>query len=333
MQIGLSALSFSYSCGLIGRGTRRMVSQPLGLDGLIALASRAGLAGLEFPFAMLHDTTPTALAELRAQLESCHLTPVLDSEVASFTSLSAQIPIAAALGARIIRVLVSPVREGNRSTLSHSWEDQLTAVITQLRRAVPLAEEYNLVLSVENHQDATAADLLRICMSVGSDSLGVTFDPINALAVAEDPFEVLQALGHLVHNVHLSDFAAYPSPQGYRLVRCALGEGDLNFRQLFARLAQLAPDAICQIELVGHSSRHVRLLQEEWWRGYGPRDIRSLLPVLQLLAQSARPSTNDWRTPWERGAGESAVAFYEDQQFASSIGFLRSLGMLERDEI
>ncbi|MCX7861038.1 MAG: sugar phosphate isomerase/epimerase, partial [Chloroflexus sp.] len=53
MLIGLSVLSFSYRCGLIGRGTTRAVSRPLDVEDIVALAARAGLQSIEFPLSLL----------------------------------------------------------------------------------------------------------------------------------------------------------------------------------------------------------------------------------------------------------------------------------------
>jgi sugar phosphate isomerase/epimerase len=326
--IGLSALSFSYRCGLIGKGTARAVGQPIGVEDIIALAVRAGLQSVEFPLDMLPDFAPERLAALRGRLIACGLTPVADSDVADVATLERHIPAAAAVGARVLRVTVSSVLEGWRSRLIADWDRYIDEVIARLRAVRPLAERHGVCLAVENHQDATSADLLRIVAEVGGAHVGITFDAANAFIVAEDPLAVLAAIGPHVRNVHLSDYTVYPSSQGWRLVRCSLGEGDMDLRRLFAAIEANAPAATCQIELVSHSARHVRLFADDWWEGYPPRDIRELLPVLRRFAQSSRSPGDDWRTPWERGAGEAQNGFYEDQQFASSVSYLRSIGIL-----
>jgi sugar phosphate isomerase/epimerase len=328
--IGLSALSFSFRCGLVGRGTARAVPSPLGVDAIIALAVRAGLQSIELPLALLPDLDPGRLAALRERLASCGLTPVVDCDASDDEQIAAAIPAAAALGARVLRVLASPVLEGARVAFTSDWEAYLGEVIERLAAARPLAERHGVTLAVENHQDLTADDLLRVVAEVGGPNIGVTFDPVNALVVAEDPFSALQRLAPHIRNVHLSDYVAYPSHEGWRLVRCALGEGDLNLRRLLVLLAALAPATTCQIELVNHSARHVRLLTDTWWRGYPPRDIREVLPVLREFAAPARSRDDDWRTPWERGAPAEQIALYEDQQYASSLSYLRAIGALPR---
>lgn len=330
MLIGLSALSFSYRCGLVGRDTARVVSRPLSAAEIVTLAARAGLQSLALPIALLPDLRPDALAPLREQIRDSGLIPVLDADSVDVGMLEAAIPAAAALGASVVRAVASPVLEGNRGAFAQDWSGYLESVIARLRAVCPLAEAHGVTIAVENHQDLSADDLLRIVGEVGGDCVGVTFDAVNALVVAENPFDTLPRLAPHVRNVHLSDAMVYPTREGYRLVRCALGEGDLNLRRLFALIEAHAPAAPCQIELASHSARHVRLLTDAWWRGYPPRDIRELLPVLREFAAANRPSDDDWRTPWERGAAEAQISLYEDQQFAASVGYLRSVGVLPR---
>ncbi|WP_238613449.1 sugar phosphate isomerase/epimerase family protein [Candidatus Oscillochloris fontis] len=328
--IGLSALSFSYRCGLVGRGTNRVVSKPFSIDDIITLAVRAGLQSVEFPLEMLPDLGIERLHALRARIAACHLIAVVDSDVADVATLERHIPAAAALGARVLRVTISSVLEGWRSRLITDWGRYLDEVSARLRAVRSLAEKHDVILAIENHQDATADDLLQIIAAVGGQHIGVTFDAVNAFIVAEEPLACLERVSPYVRNIHISDYTVYPSDQGWRLVRCSLGEGDMNLRRLFAAIDQYAPSAPCQIELVNHSARHIRLYADDWWVGYPSRDVRDLLPVLREFARSSRSVGDDWRTPWERGAAEDMNCFYEDQQFASSITYLRTIGMLPR---
>jgi sugar phosphate isomerase/epimerase len=279
---------------------------------------------------MLPDLSPERLAALRAQIAACSLISVADSDVVDVATLERHIPAAAAIGAHVLRVMVSSVVEGWRSRFIADWDRYIDEVVARLRAVRPLAERHGVTLAVENHQDATSDDLLRIVAGVGGDHIGITFDATNAFIVAEEPLAFLERVAPHVRNIHLSDYTVYPSDQGWRLVRCSLGEGDMNLRRLFAAIERLTPAVTCQIELVGHSARHVRLFAQDWWVGYPPRDIRELLPVLRQFAQSSRSVGDEWRTPWERGAGEEQNGFYEDQQFASSVSYLRTIGMLPR---
>ncbi|MEF3273828.1 MAG: sugar phosphate isomerase/epimerase [Chloroflexus sp.] len=330
MLIGLSALSFSYRCGLIGRGTTRAVRHPLDVDDVITLAARAGLQSIEFPLSWLPDLSPDSLNAIRERLSLSGLTPVVDSEIANVDLLRMHIPAAAMIGARVLRVLVSPVLEGYRRLFTDNWPAHLADIAERLRAVSDLALAHNVVLAIENHQDVTSADLVAICTAVDSPAIGICFDAVNCLAVGETPYAAAERLGPRIRNVHLADYETYPTTQGWRLVRCALGEGDLDIRRLLGIIEQYAPEVTCQIELVSHSARHVRILDDDWWQGYPPCDVREVLPVLRLFAQTMRLRDDDWRTPWERGASEEQISLYEDQQYAASLAYLRAIGILPR---
>ena len=118
--------------------------------------------------------------------------------------------------------------------------------------------------------------------------------------MAEEPIRFAQRLGARIVNVHLKDYIIYQTSAGYRLVRCALGEGILDLPALFKLLADVAPAASCNIELAAIHARHIRLMEEDWWASFPPRDIRAVLPVLRLVQRVARPDDEDWRDVYKR---------------------------------
>ena len=78
------------------------------------------------------------------------------------------------------------------------------------------------------------------------------------------------------------------------------------------------------IELGALHARHVRFLAEDFWPGYPPRRVEEILPVLRLREARARPSEEDWRTPWEREAPGEALAAFELEQIRRSLAYLRA---------
>lgn len=324
-RIGLAAYSFPWRCGFAGQGTERVCTNPYTAEGLLALAASSGLATVEFPLSMLPDLEPSTLAMFRARANALGLALVVDSGVVDVPTLERYIPAAAALGARVIRVMLSSILEGARAGIDGGWDAYLEGMIARLKQLRPLAEQYQVCIAPENHQDATSADLIRVCDEVGGDYIGVTLDAVNPLAVGEDPLVFARALGKRIANVHLKDYIIYTTPSGYRLVRCALGEGVLDLPALFTLLAEVAPAASCNIELAAIYARHIRILEDDWWEGFGARDVRDALPALRLVTRNAHPNDEEWRTPWERGLGADALAAYEEGQFARSVECLKTL--------
>lgn len=322
LPFGLAAYSLPWRCGFAGAGTARACPDPLDAAGLLDLAARLNLSSLELPLAMLPDLAPATLNAFRARAAARGIALIVDSAVIDIATLEREIPAAAALGARVLRVMLSTTLEGARATIPGGWEAHLREMIARLRSLRPLAEQHNIRLAPENHQDATSADLLRICEEVGGAHIGVTLDAVNPLAVGEDPLLFAARLGPRIVNVHLKDYHIHLTESGYRLVRCPLGQGVLDVPGLFALLDAHAPHAYRQIELAALHARHIRLLEDDWWQGYPPTDARDLLPALRLALRHARPRAAEWRTPWERGADMTA---YEETEVEQSVAYVANL--------
>jgi hypothetical protein len=180
-------------------------------------------------------------------------------------------------------------------------------------------------VAVENHQDATSDDLVRLCQEVSSPMVGVTLDTGNALVVAECPLEFARKVAPYVKNVHVKDYRIHVTESGYRLVRCAIGDGAIPFRELFGLLKEKAPEATLNIELGATKARHIPLLEDSFWDYYPPRSTREVVGALRLAHRSARPRDEDWRTPHERGESVQVCAEYELDQFRRSVENLRGM--------
>ncbi|NJM06747.1 sugar phosphate isomerase/epimerase [Candidatus Gracilibacteria bacterium] len=215
---------------------------------------------------------------------------------------------------------MSTVLEGARASFPGGWVAHQQEIARRIVALRPLLEEYDLRLAIENHQDATADELLELC-AIGGERVGVTFDVVNPLAVGEEPFAFARKVGARIFNVHLKDYRVYATPSGYRLVRCALGEGIIDWRAMLALLAELAPDAPQHIELAALYARHIRFFEDDWWQGYPPRDVRDVVPTLRLLAYHAHHS-DDWQSPWERNLSGDEVAGWELAQLEQSVAYL-----------
>ncbi len=131
-----------------------------------------------------------------------------------------------------------------------------------------VAEESEVLVGVENHQDLCPQELVWLCEQVGSPMLGATMDCANALAVGETPEQFARTvLPHLKH-IHLKDYRIYPTASGFRFVRCTLGTGVVDWLRLL-RLFDEAPGELqgC-IELGASTARHIRILEPEYWETF-----------------------------------------------------------------
>jgi sugar phosphate isomerase/epimerase len=325
LPFGVAAYTFPFSCGWARREGRAPFSQPLRAADLIALATEHHLSGIEIPLAtMLPDLSDTTIDHFRATLGAANLDLVADTGVIDVATLREQLPLAARAGARVVRATLSSILEGARADLPAGWQAHLQEMRRRIVELRPLLEQYDLVLAIENHQDATSDDLLALC-EAGGGRVGITFDVVNPLAVGEEPFAFARKIGPWIRNVHIKEYQIYPTSSGYRLVRAAIGHGVIDWAAMLTLLREVAPNAPQHIELAQLYARHIRLLEDRWWNGYPARDVRDLVPVLRFVAEHAHAADKPWQTPWERDAPDEEVELYERGQFEDSVAYLRSI--------
>ena len=59
--------------------------------------------------------------------------------------------------------------------------------------------------------------------------VGIIFDTGNTFPVAEAPLDFTRVIAPHVRHVHLKDYRVQFTDEGYRLVRCAIGDGAVPF--------------------------------------------------------------------------------------------------------
>jgi 3-oxoisoapionate decarboxylase len=326
MAFGLAAYSFPCSCGFAQRDGRPASAKPMNAWDLIDLASEFGLSSIEIPLqGTLPDLSDATIDRLRAVLAERNLALVVDTGVVDVEKLRETLPLAARAGAKVVRATLSTILEGARAGLPGGWDAYLDEMRRRLVELRPDLEKHDITLGLENHQDATSGDLIALC-EAGGERVGVTFDVVNPLAVGEEPFIFARNVGARICNVHIKEYQIYPTPSGYRLVRCAVGQGVIDWPAMLALLREVAPAARHQIELAALYARHIRVLEDDWWEGFPARDARELVPALRLLSRNARGADEPWQSPWELAAPAEEVQRWERQQFEDSVQYLRSIG-------
>ncbi len=327
LPIGLSLFSFGYLGGFARREHER--HQPaLSVEQLLALARTHGLAGIELPLARCYPGLPED--ELRAlceRLAASGLFLSIDAEVVDDETVDPTLRAAAALGEPFIRVKLSKILGGNRYQSHLSWKAWFEAACRRLAPVAARARDHGVAIAIENHQDVTSEELVRLIREVGEDVVGVNLDTGSTLATCEDPAVFAKAVAPYIRNVHLKDYRLYRGPGGFRLVRCPLGHGVINFQEIFQTLDRVPHAPRASIELGAVVAREVHWLEARYWDAYPPRTVAQMIPFLRLLFARMEPDDGDrWQTPWELGASHEVLERTELEELFESVRFLASLG-------
>jgi 3-oxoisoapionate decarboxylase len=320
LRIGLNPYGLAYKVGLQGAGTPRANPSPIGLNGFLALARELDATCVEVHAPWLDAAAPEALARLRAGASAAGATLVLSTGLSHTPgeTLERVVGQARAVGAATIRLGLTPVLEGSRARWGARWHALVSQARETLAREAPRAADAGLTIAIEDHQDFGSEELVEMAESAGSN-VGIVFDTGNPFAVGEDPVAFARRALHRIRHVHLKDYVAQFTDEGYRLIRCTIGDGAVPFAELHAVLASEHQTLTASVEPGALEARHIRLFTADWWTGYPRRAAAELATAIGRLLPSRIAVTEHYATPWERGAAPEEIVEFELTQVRRSV--------------
>jgi sugar phosphate isomerase/epimerase len=223
-----------------------------------------------------------------------------------------------AVGGTLLRLGLTPVLEGSRAAWGARWLAQVAHARATLAREAPRAADAGVTIAIEDHQDFGSEELVAMAEDSGPN-VGIVFDTGNPFAVGEDPAAFARRAAHRILHVHLKDYRAQFTDEGYRLVRCAIGDGAVPFWDLARVLSSHHEELTASIEPGALEARHIRLFTPRWWDGYPPRDASELGTAIGRLRATRIADGESCETPWESGASPDAIVEYELAQVRRSM--------------
>jgi sugar phosphate isomerase/epimerase len=321
--LGLNPYGLTYHLGLQGAGGPRANPKAAGLEGFIAIATELGATVLEIYDPWLRAMSDDDLRALRDRLASLGMTPIVSSGLMMGPFESAM-RSARILDAQVIRHGLTTVLCGDRHALGDKWKELVAEVRAALADRGPRAAEEGRVLAIENHQDFDGDELAEFCET--TRGLGICLDTGNTFPVAEPPLDFVRRVAPHVRHVHLKDYRVQFTDEGYRLVRCAIGDGAVPLAAMLDIVAGQGRKLNAVLEPGALEARHVRLLRPEWWNFYAPKSAPALAACLAAAKVNRLPDDADFRTPWERGE-DGGIADYELAMIRRSAANMRALGL------
>jgi sugar phosphate isomerase/epimerase len=328
MQVGLNPYGLTYLLGLQGRGTPRANPEGRGLEGFLAIADELGARVVEIFDPWLAELPDAAVAAVGKRLADNGQTPIVSAGIDMMGPLESAFRSARLLGARTIRLGLSPVLCGDRNAAGARWGELDARIRDVLAEWGPRADDAGYRFGIENHQDFGSAELVGFCeMTRG---VGITLDTGNTFPVAEAPFDFTARVAPHIAHIHLKDYRVQFTPEGYRLVRCAIGDGAVPLAEMLPILQAANPEVTAVLEPGALEARHIRLFTPDWWNGYAPKTAPELAACLRAAQVNRLPDDADFRTPWERGA-DGELEAYELDMIRRSAANMRALGIMERE--
>jgi len=321
--LGLNPYGLTYHLGLQGAGGPRANPKGAGLEGFIAIAAELRASVLEIYDPWLRALSDDELRALRDRLAALSMTPIVSSGLMMGPFESA-LRSARLLDAKVIRHGLTTVLCGDRHALGEKWKELVAQVRAALAERGPRAADEGRILAIENHQDFGSDELVEFCET--TRGLGICLDTGNTFPVAEAPLDFVRRVAPHVRHVHLKDYRVQFTDEGYRLVRCAIGDGATPIAAMLDILAAQGRKLTAVLEPGALEARHVRLLRPEWWSFYPPKSAPAFAACLAAARVNRLADDADYRTPWERGE-DQAIAGYELAMIRRSADNMRALGL------
>ncbi|HHY83775.1 MAG TPA: AMP-binding protein [Clostridiales bacterium] len=169
-----------------------------------------------------------------------------DKAEENYEEILQYIHLAAKLGTPYVRILADQAPE----PCSEVDDD---AVLAQIARLVPVAEEYGVTLLVEtNGVYADTSRLRNLLDHIASDSVAALWDLHHPYRFfGETPGKTVQNLGAYIKHVHIKDSVVADGKLRY----CLMGEGDLPIGDMMLALQSINYDGYISLEWVKRWAR------------------------------------------------------------------------------
>jgi 3-oxoisoapionate decarboxylase len=325
ISLGLNPYGLTYHLGLQGKGSPRANPDGKGLEGFIAVAIELKAKVLEIFDPWLAELSDAAMIDLKKRLSDHSMTPVISAGLNMMGPIESALRSARLLDAKVIRLGLSPVLEGSRNAWGLKWFELQASIREGLGKYAPIAEAEGRILAIENHQDFGSAELVDFCQEFGP-AMGITIDMGNTFPVGEAPMDFVRVVAPLVRHVHLKDYRVQFTDEGYRLIRCAIGDGTVPIRAMLDEIGKYHAHINAVLEPGALEARHIRFLKPEWWQGYRPMDAKAFAAALAAARVNPLSDDADYRTPWERQA-DNEIVDYELTMIRRSAANMGALGI------
>ena len=261
-QLGIGSWTYPYHCGLGGLIRPELaVKQAMPPCELIEKAKKYNLHYVQIcENSPLAHCLPQELADIRRKAEENGIKLEVGMRGAARGNLLRMIAIAEKLDAKLLRCVID----------DNGYEPDLEEIIITLKSVLPVLEEKDIVLGIENHDRFKAEEFAYIMERLDSRRYGIVLDTTNSLSQEETVEEVLNWLAKYTVCLHFKDYTIVRSPGsvGLQIVGTPVGRGRQKVEMILERLGKEAQQdfsTIIEFWMPSEDNLDKTLKKEEEW--------------------------------------------------------------------
>jgi sugar phosphate isomerase/epimerase len=266
MQPGISSYTYTWAIGVPGQEPEN----PMTIFQLIEKAAEFGI-----PVVQVADNLPldkfseTELLKIRNFSDDLNVKIEVGSRKMTLENLERYIEIAAFFESPIVRFVID----------GPGFEPELQEVHQTIKKAVPLLEQYKIVLAIENHDRFKAAEFAEMVEESASGYVGICLDSVNSMGAGEGLETVIEKLAPLTVNLHVKEFSVkrVSHKMGFVIEGCPLGEGMLPVAEMIQKVSPHCHSAILEQWTPPKTTIEKTIEKEARW---AEQSIRYLINIL-----------------------------------------------------
>lgn len=233
-------------------------AKEIGVDGVIINIVKD--YGLDENWGALGSDDEKHLLKIKAKLDEYNMYCEIDTKGFEYEKFAKVVRVANILGAKIIRSY-TPITDVTKRgvTAAHGAYDDakittefvkenFLACADKIKKLIPLLEQNDIKLAIENHEYEISDELLELVNLVDHKNVGFLFDFGNSMMAWEDPIKACKNLSKKTFSTHCKDLIVFKEDGEYYMCGTPLGEGSLPIKESIEILVKDGLDRI-NIEL------------------------------------------------------------------------------------
>jgi len=221
---------------------------------------------------------------------------------------------------QIIRIKMSNLFGGNRYKQKKFFPLK-KKFISKLKKATLILNKTDLKVAIENHQDLSSFELIKIIKSLKSKNIGITWDIGNSLATCETPDQFFQNAKNYIFNAHCKNYKIILSNNGFFLKRSIINEGSINIKKYIKFFKKKKINI--SLELAAHVNRHCDLHEIKFLKYHNIPKKRLQIFKKYIVKNSTKETPF---TDWELYKKINLSAISELNDFNKSLKKLKGYG-------
>ena len=180
------------------------------------------------------------LEKVRTEIEKYGLYAEIDTNGTAPEHLIEVIEVAHKIGADIIRTYCC---------FGKYEPERIERAPEDIKKVVPLLKKYRIKLAIENHEEETSEDIIKIIKEVNSPWVGAHCDIGNSMMAWEDPVEAVRKLAPYAYTTHFKDHTIIQDGDDYKVCGVPVGQGNIDLEECFKILVEQSTLTRINIEM------------------------------------------------------------------------------------